>query len=83
MNYITTNIRIPEEDYYRLKEEAARQRKSLAGVIREKITPKKKREKSPEHLMRKIRVIAKQNAKYLKGWDSLKALREIRNEPSW
>lgn len=83
MNYVTTNIRIPEEDYIRLKMEAVRQRKSLAGVIREKITPKKKKEKSPEYLMRKIRAIAKQNAKYLKGWDSLKALREIRNEPSW
>ncbi len=83
MNYVTTNIRIPEEDYLRLKIEAARQRKSLAGVIREKITLKQKREKSSEYLMRKIRAIAKQNAKHLKGWDSLKALREIRNEPSW
>ena len=83
MNYITTNIRIPEEDYLRLKMEAARKRTSLSGVIREKITPKKKREKSSEYLMRKIRLIAKQNANHLKGWDSLKALREIRNEPSW
>ena len=40
MNYITTNIRIPEDDYLRLKHEAARKRKSLAAVIREKITKK-------------------------------------------
>lgn len=83
MNYVTTNIRISEEDYLRLKNEAAKNRKSLSAVIRGKIAPKQEREKSPEYLMRKIRVIAKQNTKYSKGWDSLKALREIRNEPSW
>jgi len=37
MNYITTNIRIPEEDYLKLKAEAAKKRKSLAAIIREKI----------------------------------------------
>lgn len=36
-NYVTTNIRLPEEDYLRLKEEAARKRKSLSAVIREKV----------------------------------------------
>lgn len=41
MNYITTNIRIPEEDYFRLKEEAAKKRKSLSAVIREKVGVKK------------------------------------------
>ena len=37
MNYVTTNIRLPEEDYLRLKEEAAKKRKSLAAVIRDKV----------------------------------------------
>lgn len=37
MNYITTNIRIPEDDYLKLKAEAAKKRKSLAAIIREKI----------------------------------------------
>lgn len=41
MNYITTNIRISEDDYLRLKEEAAKKRISLSAVIREKITKKK------------------------------------------
>lgn len=36
-NFITTNIRLPEEDYLRLKAEAAKSRKSLAAVIRGKI----------------------------------------------
>lgn len=41
-NYVTTNIRLPEEDYLRLKEEAAKKRKSLSAVIREKVgSPKR------------------------------------------
>ena len=40
--YVVTNIRLPEEDYLRLKEEAARKRTSLAAVIREKVGAKKK-----------------------------------------
>lgn len=40
-NYVVTNIRLPEEDYLRLKEEAAKKRKSLSAVIRDKVTKKK------------------------------------------
>ncbi len=40
-NYITTNIRLPQEDYSRLKEEAFRKRKSLSAIIREKVGEKK------------------------------------------
>ncbi len=40
-NYITTNIRLLEEDYSRLKEEAFRKRKSLSAVIRDKVSKKK------------------------------------------
>lgn len=36
-NYVTTNIRLLEEDYLRLKEEALKKRKSLSAVIREKV----------------------------------------------
>ena len=42
MNYVTTNIRLPEEDYLRLKEEAAKKRTSPSAVIREKVCKKKK-----------------------------------------
>lgn len=82
MDYVTTNIRISEEDYLRLKAEAAKKRKSLAAVIREKITPKKK-EITSEELMARIRKHAKENAKYLKGFDIVKALREMRYEGKW
>lgn len=55
MNYITTNIRIPEDDYLKLKAEAARKRKSLAAVIREKITePEDKTESVTQSLLNLI-----------------------------
>lgn len=41
-NFVVTNIRLPEEDYLRLKEEAAKKRTSLAAVIREKVGKKDK-----------------------------------------
>lgn len=50
-NYVTTNIRLPEEDYLRLKEEAARKRKSLSAVIREKIGTKKSSERYAKELL--------------------------------
>ena len=40
-NFVTTNIRLFEEDYLRLKEEAAKKRTSLSAVIREKVGSKK------------------------------------------
>ena len=81
MNYVTTNIRLPEDEYIKLKVEAARKRKSLAAVIREKITTGKSLNQADiEEMMNDLDGVAKRNAKKLKGWDSLKALREIRGE---
>lgn len=81
MNFVTTNIRLPEEEYIKLKAEAARKRKSLAAIIREKITPYKHLAQAEiDEIMNDLDVVAKRNAKKLKGWDSLKALREIRDE---
>lgn len=82
MNYVTTNIRILEEDYLRLKSEAAKKRKSFSAVIREKIIDKKKiRSKSGvEKLLDETRKIAGENTKYTKEFDIVKALREIRYE---
>ncbi|MBI3289990.1 hypothetical protein HYZ78_01180 [Candidatus Microgenomates bacterium] len=53
MNYVTTNIRLPEEDYLRLKEEAAKARKSFSAIVREKVGSKKKlsREKWLKEIM--------------------------------
>lgn len=83
MGYVTTNIRLEEEDYLRLKAEAAKRRKSLSAVIREKIVPKKKKEITPEELMARIRKHAAENAKYLKGADGVKLIREMRDNAKW
>ncbi len=85
MNYVTTNIRIPEDDYLRLKVEAAKKRKSFSAVIRDKIGSKSNiRSKSEvEKIMAETRKIAQRNAKKLKGFDIVKALREMRYEGKW
>jgi len=83
MNYVTTNIRIAEEDYLKLKGEAARKRKSFSAIVREKLNTQSKRQLSPEALMQRVEKHARENAKYTKGFDSVKALREIRYEGKW
>jgi len=84
-NYVTTNIRIPEKDYLRLKEEAAKRRKSLAAVVREKIGTKEETHSETEvaKFMARLAKLGKENAKYTKGFDSVKALREIRYHGKW
>ncbi len=79
-DYVTTNIRIAEDDYLRLKAEAASRRKSLSAVIREKISIKEKPRSKADvaKFMADIAKLGKENAKYTKGFDSVKALREIR-----
>ena len=85
MNYVTTNIRISEEDYLRLKAEAAKQRTSLSAVVREKIKPKQKTRTKAEvkKIMAETEKLAKEIGKYTKGFDSVKALREIRYHGKW
>lgn len=82
-NYVTTNIRIPEKDYLRLKEEAAKRRKSLAEIIRDRISEKRPYAKSRQDLVKKIRKHAVQNARYLEGVDIVKVLREMRYSGKW
>lgn len=72
MNWITTNIRFPEDVYMELKMEALKRRESIAGIVRkavEKIIYKEKQEnkKRGEKLLKEIDRIAKRNAKVLKG----------------
>ena len=40
--WVTTNIRLPEDMYMKLKLQAARERTSIAALIREKIKPETK-----------------------------------------
>ena len=70
----------------RLKQKAAEQRKSLAAVIRvaaaqiiESEDQTSKKQQAGKELVEEFRKMAKSNAKYVKkGFDSTKALREIR-----
>lgn len=83
MNYVTTNIRLSEEDYLRLKHEAAKARKSLSAIIREKISNQQKVNGSKKIVREKLAEldrIVNENAKYTKTFDSVKALRTIRYE---
>ena len=81
-DFITTNIRIPEEDYNRLKLEATKKRQSLAQVIRQKLSgeERKRSAKEVKQLLQETQLLSKKTAKKLKGWDSLSALRQIRDE---
>lgn len=81
--YITTNIRLPEEDYLRLKEEAFKKRESLSAIIREKIGAKRLKGESPEEIIAKIRKHASENARYIEGVDIVKTVREMRNKGKW
>ena len=85
MNYVTTNIRLAEEDYLRLKQEALLKRISLAEFFRVKLKPyqHKRSEAEIDAIMKDLDSLAKRNGKKLKGWNSLKALREMRYEGKW
>ena len=82
-NYVTTNIRLPEEDYLRLKEEAAKHRKSFSAIIREKIGVRKQNEQSPDIIINKIRAHATQSEENLGDIDIVETLREMRNQSKW
>lgn len=81
--YVTTNIRILESDYLRLKDEAARKRTSLSAIIREKIGSKKTSEKSPDEILQLIRTHAQQNEQSLGEVNIVDTLREMRYQRKW
>lgn len=84
MNYVTTNIRLPEEDYLALKAEASRERKSFAHIVRSKLKPRSKFSDSEVvDLMKEIRKIGEVNSKYLKGVDGVRVIREMRDNAKW
>lgn len=63
--------------------EAAKKRTSVAKLVREKISKKKriiKKKKDVEKIMKELDKLAKENAKYFKGIDSTKIIREMRDE---
>lgn len=84
MNYVTTNIRISEEDYLRLKVEAAKKRKSFSAMVRERLTVQNKHsELKVSNLWKRRGRVAANLGKKLKDFDIVKALREMRYEGKW
>lgn len=78
MNWITTNIRFSEEDYMRLKIEAAQRRKSVAAIVREKVKSNEPKINKGNDVLKELDLFAKRNAKILKGINFTEALREMR-----
>lgn len=81
MNWITTNIRIPEDIYMELKMKAARERKSVAALIREKLTfNPEKRVKKGESLVKQMQVLGKKIAKKNPGINFSQGIIDMRYE---
>lgn len=81
MNWITTNIRFPEDVYMELKMQAARERRSVAEIVRERVVKKKATKKGNiEKFMIELDKVAKANAKVMKGKSLSKLLIEMRYE---
>ena len=81
MNWITTNIRFPEDLYLDLKLEAARNRTSVAQVIRNRITIKKAAPKrNVAKIMNDLRNLAQENARQNPGISFSEKLIQMRYE---
>lgn len=82
MDWIATNIRFPEDLYMELKLEAAKKRKSVAALIREKLAKKKAAavKKSLTSILQELDNVAKENAKFMKGRSLSKMLIKMRYE---
>ena len=84
MNWITTNIRFPEEMYMELKMEAAKKRKSVAALVRESLSKARKQKASRRNntakLIREFNKIAKENSRQNPGISFSEKLIEMRYE---
>lgn len=86
---IRTVISFEDEQFNVLKEQAFQQRKSFSALVREVIDEKinkrsqKRSKKEVEEFMARIRKHAAESAKYLKGVDGVKIIREMRDNAKW
>lgn len=82
MNYIVTNIRIPEDDYLRLKQDALLKRISFSEAVRRKLADNKpvRTKKDINAILRKRDVVARRLGRKLQGFDVVKAIRHMRDE---
>jgi len=81
MNWITTNIRLPEDLYMDLKMKAARERKSVASVIRAQLLIKEgKKAKKNKDLLRRLEVFREKMARKNRGINLTQAVIDARYE---
>jgi predicted CopG family antitoxin len=81
MNWVTTNIRIPEDLYSELKTEAFEKKKSFGAIVREKLTKKKYSvSNNTKKLMKRLEKLARENDKQNPGISFSKKLIEMRYE---
>ena len=81
MNWITTNLRLPEDLYMDLKMKAAKERKSLADVIRERLGAKKTNTAdNASRLLKRMKKLGEDIARENKGINFTKGLIEMRYE---
>ncbi|MDP3973863.1 MAG: hypothetical protein Q8P92_03440 [Candidatus Daviesbacteria bacterium] len=87
MNWVSTNIRFPEDQYKKLKLKAFKERKSLAKIVREATSKnidkekevKNRKIKDVDKFMKELEQLGREISKEVgKDFDSVKALREIR-----
>lgn len=81
MSWITTNIRLPEDLYMDLKMKAARERKSVAAVIRAQLLIKdRKKVKNNKVLLGRLEVFREKMARKNKGINLTQAVIDARYE---
>ena len=81
MNWITTNIRLPEDLYMDLKMKAARERKSVAAVIRgQLLTKEKNKAKKNKDLLSKLEIFREKMARKNRGINLTQAVIDARYE---
>ena len=81
MNWVTTNIRFPEDVYMELKMEAVNRRKSIAAIIRERIEIKDRSENiNTAKMLKRLDRLARENDRQNPGISFSEKLIEMRYE---
>jgi hypothetical protein len=80
MNWITTNIRFPEDMYMELKMEAAKKRTSVAQIVRAKISKNTVRTRETSKLLKEMDEIAKEISRQNPNVNLTEKLIEMRYE---
>ena len=80
MNWITTNIRLPEDLYMDLKMRAAREKKSVPAVIREQLVIKEKATHKSKDLLKRLDSFREKMARKNKGINLTQAVIDARYE---